>query len=139
MTKYFVQLYRKMRLSYVDIEADTPQAAAAIASRKTTDDADNVEDCEGEDLAALVDVPGDDTCRQSVTIDFEPERQRKAAPVLLAALQGIIEYAENEAYALEKLKDGPNAEAEAEKAWNVLESARAAITGAKAADTTPGT
>jgi hypothetical protein len=61
MTKYFVQLYRPMLLSYIDIEADTPQAAATIASGKPTDDADNVEDCDSEDLAAVVDVAGDKT------------------------------------------------------------------------------
>jgi hypothetical protein len=61
MTKYFVQLYRTMCISYVDIEADTPQAAAIIASSKPTDDADNVEDYDSEDLAATVDVAGDKT------------------------------------------------------------------------------
>jgi hypothetical protein len=48
-----------MCLSYIDIEADTPQAAATIASSKPTDDADNVEDCDVEDLAALVDGAGE--------------------------------------------------------------------------------
>src|SRR4051794_3749798 len=90
MTKYIVNLYREMRLSYTDIEADTPQAAAAIASGKATDDADNVEDCEGENLAALVDVAGDEDYSQSVTIDFEPERHRKAAPKLLAACKAAF-------------------------------------------------
>jgi hypothetical protein len=61
MTKYFVRLYRPMRLSFVDIEAETPQAAAAIASSKPTEDADNVEHCDAEDLAAVVDAAGDKT------------------------------------------------------------------------------
>ena len=60
MTKYIVHLYREMRLSYADIEADTPEAAAAIARDRPTGDADDIEDCEGENLAALVDVAGDE-------------------------------------------------------------------------------
>ncbi len=87
MTKYIVHLYREMRLSYTDIEADTPESAAAIASSKPTDDADNIDDCEGQNLAALVDVAGDEDYSESVTIDFEPERQRKAASKLLTVLE----------------------------------------------------
>ena len=91
MTNFIVHLYREMKLSYTGIEADSPEAAAAIASEKLTADADNIEDCDGQDLSALVDVAGDEDYSQSVTIDFEPERIRKAAtkllePLLLAAL-----------------------------------------------------
>jgi hypothetical protein len=92
MIHYIVHLYREMRLSYTGIEADTPQAAAAIAGGKPTGDADNIEDCDGQDLAALVDVAGDEDYSQSVTIDFEPERIRKAAATLLAALTYALEY-----------------------------------------------
>ena len=63
-----------MRLSYTDIEADTPEAAAAIARGKPTDDADNIEDCEGENLSALVDVAGDEDYSQSVMRRFRAER-----------------------------------------------------------------
>lgn len=86
MTKYNVHIYREMRLVFEKIEADTPEAAAAIARDKPTGDADDVEDCNGDDLSALVDVVGDEAYSQSVTIDFETELQRKAAPKLLAAL-----------------------------------------------------
>ena len=65
MTKYIVHLYREMRLSYADIEADTPEAAAAIARDQPTGDADDIEDCEGENLAALVDMAGDEDYEQS--------------------------------------------------------------------------
>jgi len=58
-----------------------------------------------------------------------------AAPALLAALKGIIDYAENEAYSLEKLKDSPEAEAEAERAWRATEAARTAL--AVATDASP--
>jgi hypothetical protein len=86
MTKYIVHIYREMRLTFEGIEADTPEAAAAVARDKLTDDADDIEDCNGESLSALIDVAGDDQYEQSVDIDFEAERQRKAAPALLAAL-----------------------------------------------------
>ena len=183
MTGYIVHLYREMRLTYTGIEAETPEAAAAITRGKPTDDADNVEDCDGENLSALVDLAGDEDHSQSLTIEFEGERQRKAAsklleavrmaenyladdldkddvtemrifksicdaraeataasipmepavPKLLAALENIIVYAENEAHSLENLKDSPEAEMEAEKAWKAVEAARKAIAEAKIA------
>ncbi len=86
MTQYIVHIYREMKLSYTGIEADTPEAAAATAAGKPTGDADDIDDCDGQDLAALVDTAGDEDYSKSVTIDFEAERQRKAAPKLLAAL-----------------------------------------------------
>jgi len=89
MTQYIVHLYREMRLSFTGIEADTPQAAAAIAAGKPTDDADNIEDCDGQDLSALVDLAGDEDYSQSVTVDFEGERHRKAASALLAAIDYV--------------------------------------------------
>ncbi len=58
-------------------------------------------------------------------------RLAAAAPDLLEALKALIDYAENEAYSLEKLKDSPEAEAEAEKAWKSVEAARAAIASAE--------
>lgn len=87
MTKYIVHLYREMRLSYTDIDAETPEAAAAIAAGKPTDTADTVEDCDCQNLAARVDMAGDEDYSHSVTIDFEPERIRHAAARLLAALE----------------------------------------------------
>ena len=183
MTIYNVHIYREMRLVFGGIKADSPEAAAAIARDKLTSDADSIDDCDGETFAALVDVAGDEQYEQSVTIDFEPERQRKAAPkllmavrmaenyladdldeddetemrifnaicdaraeanavgiraeppapALLASLRAILPYAENEAYALDKHKDSPEAEAEAKRAWKAIESAHAAIAGADAA------
>ena len=90
MTTYTVHIYREMRLSYAGIEADTPQAAAIIASGKLTDEADNIDDCDGEDLSALVDAAGDADYRHSVTIDFAGERARKAARALLDACRLVI-------------------------------------------------
>jgi hypothetical protein len=53
--------------------------------------------------------------------------------VAAGALKSLIDYAENEAYSLEKLKVNPEAEAEAAKAWNAVETARAIIAKATAA------
>ena len=96
MTLYNVHIYREMRLYFPAITADTPEQAARIAAHKPTADAEYTEDCEGESLAALIDVAGDDEFRQSVTIDFESERLRKAVPVLLEALQTLAEQADED-------------------------------------------
>jgi hypothetical protein len=87
---YNVHIYRKMRLVYGGIEAATREEAAAIARDNPTDQADSIDDCDGETLAALVDVQGDEDYRQSRMIDFEPVRQRKAAARLLAALKDLL-------------------------------------------------
>ena len=71
MTQYIVHIYREMRLTFAGIEADTPEAAAVLARAKPTGDADDIDDCEGENLAALVDLAGDEDYNQSVTVDFE--------------------------------------------------------------------
>jgi hypothetical protein len=91
MTQYIVHLYREMRLTFTGIEADSPEAAALIVRGKLTDAADNIEDCDGQNLAALVDTAGDEDYSQSVTVDFEGERHRKAAPALLAKVQAVVE------------------------------------------------
>ena len=88
---YNVHIYREMRLVFGGIEADTPEAAATIARDKPTDEADSIDDCEGESLSALVDVQGDEDYEDSQFIDFEAEQQRKAAPRMLAALRAFIE------------------------------------------------
>jgi hypothetical protein len=88
---YNVHIDREMRLLFEGIEADAPETAAAIAADKPTDDAKLVEDCNGDNLAALVDEAGDEQYERSVMIDFELERQRKAAGKMLAALRAFIE------------------------------------------------
>jgi hypothetical protein len=92
MTRYHVHIYREMRLYFPGIEADSPERAARIAADRPTDDAENVDgDCDGENLASLVDVAGDDEFTQSVTIDFEAERLRKAASTLLEACRMVVD------------------------------------------------
>jgi hypothetical protein len=133
MTIYNVHIYREMRLTFKNIEADNRNAAAEIARNKPTGNADDINDCEGVTLAALVDEVGDTEYANSLTIDFDYKQLRNAAPRLLEALKSLIDYAENEAYSLEKLKDSPEAEAEAAKAWNAVETARAIVAKAIAA------
>ena len=87
---YHVHLYREMRLSFEHIIADTPEAAAAIARARPTDEAESVDDCDGESLAALVDIVGDEAYSRSVMIEFEAERQRRAAATLLAACRMVV-------------------------------------------------
>jgi hypothetical protein len=140
MTQYIVHLYREMKLSYTDIEADTPQAAAAIAGGKPTSNADNIEDCEGQNLAALVDTAGDEDYSQSVTVEFEPERIRHAAAKLLAALEGALPYAESEHASLLECwkRDGESvSELEAERCGGTIDKARAAIAETKTASISP--
>ena len=60
MTIFNVHIYREMRLVYSGIEADTHEEAAAIARDKRTNDADTIDDCEGETFSAVVDVQGDE-------------------------------------------------------------------------------
>lgn len=95
MTIFNIHIYREMRLRFDGIEADTPEAAAAIARDKPTDAANVIDDCEGRSFSALVDVQGDEDYEQSQVIDFEEERQCQAAPKLLDALRWITRCAKN--------------------------------------------
>ena len=60
MTLYNVHIYREMKLRFDGIEAASPEAAANIARDGLTEDADDIERCDGETFAALVDVVGDE-------------------------------------------------------------------------------
>jgi hypothetical protein len=91
MTKYNVHLFREMRLYFPGIEAENPQAAAAIAAQKESGDAEDVEDCDGEDTGALVDIVGDEDFANSELIAFEPKRLVDVALQLLAALRTVVE------------------------------------------------
>lgn len=91
MTKYNVHLYREMRLFFEGIEADSHETAADVAKARFTSEADDIDDCDGADFAALVDVHGDAEFTESRLVDFEGERLRKAAPALLAACQMVVD------------------------------------------------
>lgn len=111
MTLYHVHIYREMRLYFPGIEADTPQAAAELAAARPTPDAEYTEDCDGATLSALVDVADDDEFARSVTIDFEPEQSRKAAPALREALAWLATAAED----LDAAIDGATSEFDIER------------------------
>jgi hypothetical protein len=70
MPIYNVHLYRELKLYYPGIEADTPEAAANTASGNSTESAASIEDCDGADIAALVDLQGDEEHLHSKVIDF---------------------------------------------------------------------
>lgn len=91
MTTYNVHIYREMRLVFGGIEVNSPETAAAIARDKPTEEADSIDDCEGETLAALVDVQGDQEYEHSRVIDFEQELLRKASTALLAACRMVVD------------------------------------------------
>ena len=88
MPTYNVHLYREMRLFFPGIEANTPEDAARLAADKDFDDADDFSDCDGENLAALVDIVGDEDYSESVTIDLDP--MKGAAQELYDALEEYL-------------------------------------------------
>lgn len=92
MKRYNVHIYREMRLVYLDIEAESPEEAAATCREFPGDEACGpAVDCDGEAFAALVDVQGDLDYAQSLVVEFEGERCRKAVPALLEALNDLLE------------------------------------------------
>ena len=128
MTFYNVHVYREMRLFFPDIEAPTPEEAAAKVAGLGTAEADEITSCDGENFAAPVDVVGDDEYEYSVTIDFEPERLRRAA-------QDLLEVCETLARRLPELDDddAPLAGSDAVQVladlWPDLKAAIAKATG----------
>jgi hypothetical protein len=96
MKIFNVHIYREMRLVFKGIEATSHEAAASIAHDKPTDEADDIADCEGENLSALVDVQGDEEYEHSRVIDLEPAVQRQAALKLLAALASLTVQADED-------------------------------------------
>jgi hypothetical protein len=81
MTLYNVHIYREMKLTFGGIEAESPEAAANIARDRLTEDADAIDDCDGDTFSALVDVAGDEDFSQSRLIDFDqPKPTRTSSP-----------------------------------------------------------
>ena len=85
MKTYNVHVYREMRLLFPGIVARTAVEAATLAAEMPSGAAEALEDCDGENLAALVGVIGRDECKQSWMIDFDPVRA--IVPDLLTALE----------------------------------------------------
>ena len=69
--KYNVHLYREMKLFYPDIEAGSMEEAAGMAQNFLTEEAASVEDCDGENIAALIDLVGDEEYSQTRLIDYK--------------------------------------------------------------------
>jgi len=85
MKTYNVHVYREMRLLFPGIVARTAEEAATLAAEMPSGAAEALEDCDGENLAALVGVIDRDECKQSWMIDFDPVRA--IVPDLLTALE----------------------------------------------------
>ena len=56
MPLYNVHLYREMKLYFPKIDADSPETAAEFARQQPTHNAQSIDECDGNDTAALVDV-----------------------------------------------------------------------------------
>jgi len=74
MKTYNVHIYREMRLFFPGIIASTVEEAATRAAELPSVAAEALEDCDGENLAALVGVVGREDCKQNQMIDFDPVR-----------------------------------------------------------------
>ena len=84
MQTYNVHIYREMRLFFPGIVASTAEEAARLAAKMPSSAAEALEDCDGENLAALVGVVGSEDGKHSWMIDFDAVRA--IAPNLLTAL-----------------------------------------------------
>ncbi len=91
MTTYNVHIYRELRLVFSGIDAQSHEDAANIARDRPTDDAESIDDCDGETFAALVDVQGDEGHLQSRLVLFEPELRQKSAEKMRIALEAFLE------------------------------------------------
>jgi len=65
MKTYNVHIYREMRLFFPGIVATTAEEAATLAADLPSGAAKALEDCDGENLAALVGVIGREDCKQN--------------------------------------------------------------------------
>ncbi len=106
MTSYNVHLYREMRLTFHGIVSDSPQEAAKLVRSFPTSDASEIEDCDGQDFGALVDLVGDDEFKQSVSIEFDEASERKLSPEWVDAVRELITAAQD----LEAAIDGSTSE-----------------------------
>jgi len=88
MTLYNVHIYREMKLRFEGIEAESPEAAANIARDGLTEDADDIEPCDGETFAALVDVVGDEDFTQSRLIEFDQPGDVAEKPTVVVTVKG---------------------------------------------------
>ena len=103
MLRYKVHVYREMRLVFDGIEAETPEAAAHIAAEKHFDDCDNWSDCEGVNIAVLVDYAP----HEGTVVDFEAGRFLTAGTRLIQMLNRLLCEIDSE---IEQRQHGGNGE-----------------------------
>lgn len=89
-TIFNVHLHREMYLYYPRISAPSAEEAARIASQMPASEAETIEDCDGDNIAAVIDVAGDTDYAKSMVVDFEPARLQKSAAVMLQALREVL-------------------------------------------------
>jgi hypothetical protein len=129
MKRYNVHIYREMKLLYGGIEADSHEEAARIASDRLTEEADSMDDCDGETFGALVDVAGDENFQHSQTVNFESGCLQQAASDMHDALLD----AETEINSmLEDLCDEPEEDISAHRTLAKIRAAIAKVQGGNA-------
>jgi hypothetical protein len=77
-----------MRVKFTGIEAESIDEAARVAADLRTDD--DVDDCDGANLYALVDLEGDEDFEHSKDVTFEAGRMVDTGPTMLRALEELI-------------------------------------------------
>ena len=120
MQTYNVHIYREMRLSFPGMVANTAEEAARLAAEMPSSAAEALEDCDGENLAALVGVVDSADGRQSWMIDFDPVRT--IVPDLLTALELALPILQ-EAVRAHLLSDDPTARIVLDRVESVIAKA----------------
>jgi len=124
MKTYNVHIYREMRLFFPGIVASTAEEAATRAAEMPSVAAEALEDCDGENLAALVGVVGREDCKQSRMIDFDPVRA--IMPDLLTALELALPILQ-EAVRTRRLNDDPTERIALDRVESIIAKAHMAI------------
>jgi len=124
MKTYNVHIYREMRLFFPGIVASTAEEAATRAAEMPSGAAEALEDCDGENLAALVGVVGREDCKQSRMIDFDPVRA--IMPDLLTALELALPILQ-EAVRTRRLNDDPTERIVLDRVESIIAKAHMAI------------
>ena len=120
MKTYNVHIYREMRLFFPGIIASTAEEAARLAAEMPSGAAEALEDCDGENLAALVGVIDREDCQQNWMIDFDPVRA--IMPDLLTALVLALPILQ-EAVRAHLLSDVPTAHIALDRVTSVIAKA----------------
>ena len=120
MKTYNVHIYREMRLFFPGIVASTAEEAATLAADMPSGAARALEDCDGENLAALVGVIDREDCQQNWMIDFDPVRT--ILPDLLTALALALPILQ-EAVRAHLLSDAPTARIALDRVASVIAKA----------------